>query len=331
MKRVVASLALVLGGMGLFASVWASAAAPTSRVDFPAKRKTITVIVPWDAGGSADIVIRLLAPHLEKELGIPIQVVNRPGGGSQVGLTEFTRSKPDGYTLGAANVPSSNVTYLDPKRKAPYGRKGFQPLANLAMDTGTLVVKPDSKYKTLKDLVDGAKANPGKIKVSTAGQLGNTHLDLVNFQKAAGVQFGAVHFTGGPSALTAVMGGHVDAGCLSIGNYLAQYKSGEVRILGIMSDRESELLPGVKTMEAQGYKVYGRSTRSISAPGGTPKEVVGILSAAIKKAAEAGEFKKKIRDVGLEYRYMGPEEYARVWDEVDAQVTPMIEEIGRKP
>jgi|GEM_PF-3511648 len=153
------------------------AAAPTvaaaPKVDFPQKGKSITINVPWDAGGAADVGTRLITPILEKELGVPVQVVNKPGAGSQTGLADFARAAPDGYTIGNTNLPN---TFPDlhgpPTAKATYSRKSFVPISNIVWDPEAIAVKADSPIKTVKDLVDLAKTK--EIKVATSrgpGQL----------------------------------------------------------------------------------------------------------------------------------------------------------------
>jgi len=158
------------------------AAAPTKTVDFPAKGRPITILNPWAAGGGNDLTCRLVGAFMEKDLGVPVQVLNKPGASSQVGTTEFVQAKPDGYTILLASMPTASLTYLDAERKAVYTRKDFQPIANLVLETGSIAVKTGSKYDTLKDLFDAAKANPGKIKIGHTG-FNNTLLDVLAIQK----------------------------------------------------------------------------------------------------------------------------------------------------
>src|SRR5665647_1207380 len=149
----------------------ATAAPAAAKSTFPEKGKTITIIVPVNAGGGSDVSTRLMLPALEKILGTSVQVENKPGAGQQLGHTEFSKSKPDGYTIGMTNLPTTLTTYLDKERQAVYNRKTFQTIAAPVMDPGAIFVKADSPYKTLKDLVDAAKAKPSTIKGSTTGIL----------------------------------------------------------------------------------------------------------------------------------------------------------------
>ncbi len=297
----------------------------TMAEEFPAKGKTITLIVPWDAGGGADLVARVMAPAMERDLGIPIQVVNRPGGGTQVGLTELAKSKPDGYTFGMTNLTTTVLTYIDPDRKATYGRKDFAPLANVAMDTTAVGVATDSPFKTMKDLVDAARAKPGQIRMGDSGLMTSPHLDQLLLAKVAGVKFQPVHFSGGTTLNTAVVGGHIEALTMGIGSISPMLKGGQVRLLGVMSEKESPFAPGVPTMEAQGIKVYAGSSRSFSAPGGTPAAIVERLSLAAKRAMDTDEVKRKLNEILVEPAYMSPTEFAAYWDRAEEEVKPLLE------
>ena len=295
-----------------------AAEAPAKKVDFPAAGKSISIIVPFAAGGSTDSATRILAPLLEKELGVPVQVVNKPGATTQVALTELVNSKPDGYTLLMFAIPSSLITYLDPERKAPYTRKDFQPVATAFVDGLGVVVKADSRFQSARDVVDAARANPGGIKVSTAGLMGVNHLGALAWQEAAGVKFAFVHFNSGAEALTAALGGHVDVATATLGNVRSHFKSGTVRVLGIADSQESDLLPGAKTLESQGYKVYASAGYIVTAPAGTPGEITSIIDAAVKKVVALDEYRKRINDIGMEPRYMDAQKAAEYWTDREA-------------
>ncbi|MCL4369457.1 MAG: tripartite tricarboxylate transporter substrate binding protein [Chloroflexi bacterium] len=308
----------------------AAAAQPTAvstsakQVDFPAKGKAVTIIVPFSAGGGADVATRLLAPALEKELGTPVQIVNKPGASTQVGATELVRSKPDGYTLGLTPFASIFVTYLDPERKASYTRKDFQPVANFVSTENALFVKSDSPYKTLKDLVEAGKANPNKIKIGTSGILGNTHLTPLRLEEVSGGRFAYVHFGGNADVTAAVLGGHIDVGCGAL-DIIPLYRSGSLRILATTGMRQNSALPDVKTFQAQGYEVYNTYSIGLSAPAGTPKEIVDVLSTAIKKATENKDFRSKTAEAAMDADYMGPSEYDAYWTKYENEVRPLIE------
>jgi tripartite-type tricarboxylate transporter receptor subunit TctC len=145
------------------------------------------------AGGSTDVGARILAFIAEKLIGQPIVVVNKVGAGGQIGWTELSRQKPDGYYIGFLMVPSLNTCILDAERKATFNLDSFVPIINQVSDPGLIWVKADSPYKTLKDLLDDAKKRPGVIRASTTGILTDDHLAILMMEEAAGVKFRIVH------------------------------------------------------------------------------------------------------------------------------------------
>ena len=286
--------------------------------------KPITMIVPWDAGGSTDVGLRLLASSMEKLVGTQIEIVNKAGAGSQVGVAELARSKPDGYTIGNISAPAVQTIYLDPDRKATFTFDSFAPIGMHVFDPGLIAVAADSKYKTLKDFVEDAKANPEKVKVSTTGVMGDDHLAILQLQKLAGVKFAIVHFTGSAPAVTALLGGHTDVAFNNIGDYLSQIKSGKIRVLAVMDKERSKFLPDVPTAEEQGYKLYSSSSRGVAAPKGTPKEIVTFLSQAMEQAMKDPEHIKKMEEAGFTLRYMNPEQFTKYWLDFEEQVKPLM-------
>jgi tripartite-type tricarboxylate transporter receptor subunit TctC len=316
-------IALMSMALALAAYSPAEGARPGS--SFPEKGKTITIIVPFSAGGNTDTAARTVAPLLEKELGVQVQVVNKPGAGSQLGLTQLVQSKPDGYTLGIASLPAVNGIYLDPDRKALFNRTSFQPLALQVHHPGLLAVKADGPHKTIQDVIAAAKAAPEKLTANTTGILGDDHLAVLQFQKLTGTTFAIVHFDGGAPATTAFLGGHIT---LYVGNFadmLSHFRAGTVRVLGIADKVESSYFPGVKTFEAQGIPLYASADFGIVMPAGAPKEVLDMLSAALEKVVKSEVHVRKLESMGLPARYEGPAGFARLWGEIDAWAKPHIE------
>ena len=292
---------------------------------FPAKDKVLNLIVPWPAGGPADAGSRILAPLLEKELGIPVVVVNKGGAGSQLGLTELARSKPDGYTLGQVPAPALMTIYKNPQRAAVISLKSFQPISAHVGDPSVLAVRSDTPYKTIKDLVDAARSTPRKIKMGMAGILGLNHLSILLLEKTAGVGFAHVNFDGGAPNMTALLGGHTDSAMGVMGDFLSQARAGELRVLGVMSKERSKFLPEVKTFEEQGYRAYMGTTRVWAAPSGTPRDAVDVLARAFKKVLADPQVVRKTEETGqLVLKYMTPAELAALWAEMDSQVDSLM-------
>lgn len=308
----------------------APTAAP-AKVAFPEKGKYMTWIVGGPAGGLLDIPARLLAGEMEKDLGVPVQVVNKAGASGQISYTDLAKSKPDGYTIGTIKYPDFEAIIQDGvERGVVYSRKDFQFLAGHIYDPGTLVVKADSPYKTLKDLIDAAKAKPGKITVSGTGVLGDDHIALLLFQKAAGIQFNITQYEGSPQALNGLLGDHIDVDCDNAGGFLSQYKSGLVRILGVMDKQRSKYYPDVPTFEEQGVKLYNGAMRGIGMPAGAPKEVVDTLANSIKKGMLTPEHQAKLDEAAMPVRYMSPAEFDAYADAAVADVKSILEEAKKK-
>ncbi len=292
---------------------------------YPQKGKSIQMLVGFAAGGTTDVGARLMAAGLEKELGTNVVVVNKPGASSQLAYTMLSQAKPDGYTIGNTNFPSSVVTYLDPARQATYARKDFQVIGLHVIDPTIFAVKPDSPFKTLKDLVEYAKANPRKVRITTTGIQSDETFAILQLEKLTGARFALVHFSQGVAqGMTAFLGNKVEVLCANVGDLLAQYRRGEVRILGVADTQPSPFYPDVKTFEQQGYKIYAASSRGFAAPGGTPKEIVDRLAAAMKKVAESPEHQQKMAELGLTLRYMDPAQYNQYWSDYESMLKELL-------
>lgn len=301
----------------------AVAAIPAAAQQFPASGRTITTVVPVPAGGGTDQFARAIAPVLAKELGTTVQVVNKPGASMQTGTHEVATARPDGYTLLWIVLPTA-AAYLDPARQSTYTRASLQPIGSAFEVAPAIAVLPNSPYKTLKEFVDAAKANPGKVKGGTAGLLSTSHLASVGFQRAVGIKLATVNFTGGAQMLTALLGGHVDVAFNSISEVLPQAKAGQIRILGVMSDNPHS--SGVPTFKAQGVDAETLAVDvGLVGPAGMPPEVVSKLADALKKALEDDSIKKLAADQTLTLRFLGPDQYKTHWDGIETRFKPLID------
>lgn len=322
MKGLPFMLVAVIAATGL---LLAGGIRPALAAEYPAPGKPITVIVPYAAGGGTGVAAVEMSALLEKDLKVPFQVVYRPGAGAQVGLTELVRSKPDGYTIGWVGLPTAVVTYLDVERKAVYTRRSFQPVGMHFTSPCVVGVLATSPYKTIKDLIDAAKAQPGKIKVGTMGLMTSAHQAGLLLEQAAGVKFSYVHFTGDAPAATAQLGGHVELTFHAVTGILQHIKSGAIRPLAVMDSEESPFLPGVKTLTAQGYKAEMGVYNGVNAPAGFPREALSALTAAIKKNVSRDEHRKKMEQFGYTLRYLDPDQYTALWARIEAQAMGVME------
>lgn len=299
-------------------------AAPAKKLDWPQKGRSVMTIIPYAAGGGTDVGTRMLLPYFEKDFGVSFEAVNKTGAGAQIGLTEIAKAKPDGYTIGAANLPASITTYLDTTRKAAYTRNSFQPIGLSVADPLAIVVKADSPFKSVKDIVDAAKANPKKVRAGTTTLTGPSNMGLQELQKMANIQFAVVGFEGDPPAITALLGGHLDVLFVYVGAANAQVKAGELRYIAVGDDQQSKYAPGVKTLAEEGYKISWATSRMLVAPAGVPKDIVDALAASMKKALESDDLKSRMDKEALAIRYMGPEDLGKYWDDQEKRAVPLM-------
>jgi tripartite-type tricarboxylate transporter receptor subunit TctC len=299
--------------------------------NYPAR--PVQLMVAYPAGGSTDVAARIVASIAEKHLGQQILILNKGGAGGQVGWTEMTRQKPDGYYIGFINLPALNTVILDPERKASFGLDAFIPVINQVLDPGIIWVKADSPYKSLKDLLEAAKRTPRKLSAATTGILSDDHLAILMAEEAyPGAAFRLVHLEGGAAQMTAILGGHIDVAFDNVGSVVRRVKSGEVRALAVMDTQRSKFLPDVPTTPELGYpSVISSSTRGIAAVKGTPPDVVKKLQESFRKAMEDPEHVKKMEDAGLSMRIMVGEEYARYYRDLHIRAAKYTEWARSRP
>ncbi len=308
----------------LAASAATAVAGPALAQNYP--RRAVQLIVAFPAGGSTDVGARILAAAAEKDFGQPITVVNKAGAGGQIGFTEAARARPDGYTLCFLNLPGMNTITLDPERKAVFTVDSFVPIINQVLDPGLVWVKGDSPYKTLADLIDAAKKNPGKLSACTTGILSDDHLAILMMQEATGAEFRIVHFDGGAQQITGVLGGHVDCAFDNVGGVFKRVQSGECRGLCVTDNERSKFLPNVPTTKELGFPtVISSSTRGVGAPKGVPADVVKVIETTFLKAINSPEMKEKMDAVGLALKPMVGAEYAKYYADLQAQAKKYTE------
>lgn len=289
------------------------------------------LIINVAAGGSADIAARMIVPYLEKELGgTNLVIVNRPGAGQQVGLQELALSKPDGYTIGLITLPAVVTIYLDPKRKAAFGFNSFQPLAQHVVDPIGIAVRADSPFKSVKDIIGAAKANPSKVRAGSTGILSANHLGLLQIEKMAGVKFATVQFDGGGAeALAALLGGNADFNSTIVGSWVPHAKSGKLRFLAILDKHRSKFLPDLPTSDEVGLKgVYSASTRAFAAPRGLRPEIARVLETALQRAIVNPEVLAKMDASNLVTRYATGADFAKYWKEQEVQIRELVKQVS---
>jgi tripartite-type tricarboxylate transporter receptor subunit TctC len=282
--------------------------------DYPTK--PITLMVPYPAGGSSDVGARIVAAIAEKQIGQPIVVVNKAGAGGQVGWTELARQKPDGYYLGAINLPHLLTAVLDPERKATFKAEDIVPIISQALDPTTVSVRPDSPWKTLKDLIDDAKKRPGQIPAGIVGYLQDDEIGYFQLAEAAGIEMRLVYFDGAAPAITALLGKHVDVLFCTVADNFTQWKAGRIRMLTIMDKERTKFYPDLPTTAELGYPtVISASTRGIAGPKGIPDPILKKLYDVFKNAMMTKEHMDRLENAGMPVKIMVGDEFVKYyWD-----------------
>ena len=296
-----------LTGVALLAALaWSSGA----QAQYP--NKPITMIIAFAPGGGTDLVARLIAPYIEKYLGNNARIIvsNKAGAGGGIGFAELAKSAPDGYTIGFLNTP--NLLSIPIERQSTFHWKDYDLVGNLIDDPGAFTVHTSSEFKTLKDLVAYAKANPGKVTVGSTGVGSDDHLAMLFFEKAAGVKLTHVPYKGSGETRAAVVSGQLVVGAINVGEALAYIKGGSpMRMLGQMSLQRTVLAPDTPTFIEQGYNMESASLRGLAAPKGLPPEIRERLVKAVAQAAADPEYIKKAGELFAPIRYLAPAEYAK--------------------
>lgn len=298
---------------------------PLAAQEFPAGGRTITMIVPSSAGGGTDTVARLVAPLMERDLGTPIEVVNRPGASMQIGLTQAANAAPDGYTLVWSVLPTAASVYLDEERGADFARDDLRPIGMVYGAPFAVSVQAESPYETIEDLIEAARERPGQLRSGTTGFMSTGHFANIAFQQGADVEMATVNFQGGGPQLTALLGGHIDVGFNSIGELLTHVRAGSIRVLAVMDDDESEFLPGVPTLASAGVDASIGSYIGLSAPAAVPDEIIDRLGESLAQAMEDEGFRQTMGDLGNTLMYLDADDYTAFWDRADEQLVPLIE------
>jgi tripartite-type tricarboxylate transporter receptor subunit TctC len=271
--------------------------------------RPIRLIVPAPPGGPTDIPARLLAQILPK-LGQPVVVENRPGAGGAIGARAVATAAPDGYTLLLGNT---SVLAVIPTVSASAGydpAKNFAPVGKISESYQILVVHPSSPWKSLKEFVADAKANPGKFNLAHTGAGGLPHLTAELFRSSTGVDFVGVPYKGGADALTAVLGRQVDCTFEAIAILLPQIRDGKLRALAITSRNRTPLAPDIPTMIEAGVPHYEVTTfYGVVAPAGTPPEIVTKLNGAINEGLATEEMRAAVTRLGSALALGSPEEF----------------------
>jgi tripartite-type tricarboxylate transporter receptor subunit TctC len=291
--------------------------------------RPITLIVPWGAGGGTDATARIIGTLLEKELGQPVNVVNRAGGNGVVGHQAIASAQPDGYTLGMITVEISMLHHQGLTQLTP---KNYTPLALMNIDPAAITVSATSPYKTMDDLVKAIRANPGKMKASGTGQGGIWHLSIAGMLKDMNMDPQAVRFVpsnGAAPAMLELAAGGIEIVPASLPEARSMIDAEKARPLAVMATSSSALYPNVPTLKAATGSDWTMGVwRGIAGPKGLPTDVQSKVEAALKKIAGSQEYKAFMASRGYGVAYADGAEYGKFMEKGDADMGQILTVLG---
>ena len=293
--------------------------------DYPSR--TVTLIVPYPAGGVTDLGARAVADSMEKQLKQPVVVVNKVGGSTMSGGYAVASAKPDGYTLGffpiAAAIPEAYVYF----QEAPYSSKDLRPICSAVATAYTISVKEEAPWKTLKELIDYAKKNPG-MKAGTGGKQTLQHMWLTTVNKVEKTGFVGVPFAGDPQNLAALLGGHTQMGLFDFSVAKSLWDAKKIRVLATVTERRAEFAPNIPTVVELGYPIVYVSVLGINAPKGVSEDVVKKIEELTARISKEQDFRTKIHNTSLQVNYQDSGTYAKSLATYKANILAFFKEEG---
>lgn len=286
--------------------------------------RSITFICPWPAGGTADQSMRALCSVAARVLGQSIAVENKVGASGMIGAKALASAKPDGYTIGQIPISVTRFSQLGTLAADP--RKDFTYIARTSGQTFGIAMPANSPFKTLKDFVAHAKANPGKVTYAHAGVGGATHVGMEEFASVAGIQFNHVPYKGGSEALQGVLGGHVDA-LADSSSWAPHVEAGKLRLLATWGELRTARFKDVPTLRELGYDVVVDAPNGIGAPKGLDPAVAAKLRDAFRQAANSPEFKAVIDKLDAPLLYLDGPDYEKYVHTVYQKETVLIDKL----
>jgi tripartite-type tricarboxylate transporter receptor subunit TctC len=289
--------------------------------------KPINMIVPFNPGGSSDLVGRTVAKVSTKYLGQPMVILNKPGAAATLGLNMLVESRPDGYTIGITN----SGMILQPLVGSRYNyATELQALAQAGFIPFVFAVRADAPWKDLAEFTAYAKQHPGAIKYGHTG-IGNTaHSAPEHYAKLAGLKMDPIPFTGGSPLIAALLGGHIHAIMNNPVDLQQHIKAGKIRVLAVADEKRiaHPQYTNVPTFKEFGYPVNAILWQGLGGPKNLPPDVLKPLADGLKAMMNDPETKKAIEDLGLIFEYLGPEEFGKKWVDEQARLKEVLTETG---
>lgn len=309
-------LLAILSGLGVVSAAQAQSAYPAAR--------PIEFVVLFPAGTSADVTARVLAEGMSRQLGTQIVVVNRPGGGGAVGYQYAVQQAPDGHHM----VWSSNaISTTYHTGTLPFDYKSFLPVARVQIETPLLFVRSEAPWKSLRDMLQQAKAKPGTLTIGNSGFGSHTHLSSVWLFKAAGYQVVDVPFNAA-QVVPSLLGGHVDAVVQLPGALAGLVKAGTVRALVAMSGARDPFFPNIPTAREQGMDISAELWRGVVVPKGTPPHIIARLEDAVRKTVASPEFTRATEKLLVAPAFLPAADFDKMIAREDAEIGRTVKALG---
>ncbi len=316
MRHALKLAAFAIAALALYPAAWAA--------EFPSR--PVTLIVPFPPGGSTDQHLRALAEATSKHLGQPITIENKPGATGTLGpATMAAAAKPDGYTLSQLPITTLRLPYMQKTAFDP--KTDFTPILLVTGYTFTVSVRADAPWKTWKEFLTDAKANPGKIRYSSSGTGGSLHITMEQIAQQQGIKWVHVPFRGEAEQTAALLGGHTEAS--AAGMQTAQLvEAGQVRTLVVWTEQRAPRLPDVPTLLEEGHGIVSASPYGIAGPKGMDPKIVKILHDAFKKGMEEPSHVAALERLSQPAMYKNTEDYKKYILDTIAEQQAMIQKLG---
>lgn len=318
MKKLAYSLAL-----GLAAPIAAAAPALAEYPEGP-----VTIVVPYPAGGTTDVLARIVAEELSERLGEPFVIENRGGGGGSVGMAMLAQAEPDGYTLGAASILTHGI-HPALRDDLPYDAlEDFTPVSLLADTPNVLLANVDSDFHSVQDVIAYAKENPGELDFGSTSVTGSPHMSGEMLKALAGIDMVHVPYQGGGPLLAAVMGGEIPLGFDNLPSASGHIRGESVRALAVTTTERSDEHPDIPTFQEEGVEDYDVTAWfGIVAPAGVPEDVIAVLETHIAEALSEEDTRQRLADIGASAVGSTSAEFAQRMEEEVARWQNVVEQV----
>jgi tripartite-type tricarboxylate transporter receptor subunit TctC len=310
----------------IFISVFVIGSWSIASAEYP--ERTIEIIVPFGVGGGSDVAARAVAEGLKSLLKVPLVITNMPGGAATKGMLHVAQQPADGYTVLAVTT-SHLIDAVKPKTRAHIIRD-FDPVMRIQWDTTAVFISAESKFKTIKDLVEYGKQNPRFLKFAGTSPGAWSEIQTVAFFKKVGVEVTFVPFESGAEIKAAIIGGHIHGACEELAETLSFVQAGKLRALAVIMEKRHPALPDVPSTPELGIDYTHGLMRAWAVKKGTPPDRIKYLHDVIKKALDTPVYKKFVEDNHLYARpgYLSPEETRKYWEDEVKFFTNILKELG---